>query len=82
MTSYLQLASYRFAQVMNQVKSAAIHGIHIVFKDEKREAVVLVDVANAFNPLNREVFLYIHIICPPKLSINNKLLYLTIAIIY
>ena len=82
MTSYLQLASYRFAQVMNQVQSTAIHGIHIVFKHEKREAVVLVDVANAFNSLNCEVFLYIRIICPPKSSINNKLLYLTNTIIY
>lgn len=68
MTSYLQLASYRFAKVMNQVESTAIHGIHIVFKDEKREAVVLVDVANAFNSLNREVFFIYSYYLSPKIT--------------
>ena len=45
---------------------AAIHVIHIIFEDEKREAVLLVGAANAFNSVNRQVFLHnICIICPP-----------------
>ena len=45
---------------------AAIHAIHTIFEDEKREAVLLVGAANAFNSVNRQVFLHnICIICPP-----------------
>ena len=40
--------------------------MHTIFEDEKTEAVLLVDAANAFNSVNRQVFLHnICIICPP-----------------
>lgn len=41
---------------------------NIVFKDEKREAVVLVDVANVFNSLNREVFFIYSYYLSPKIK--------------
>ena len=45
---------------------AAIHAMHGIFENEKTEAVSLVDPANAFNSVNRQVFLHnISIICPP-----------------
>ena len=44
---------------------AAIHAMHSIFKEEETEAVLLVDAANAFNSINRQVFLHnISIICP------------------
>ena len=44
---------------------AAIHAMHTIFEDEKTEAVLLVDAANAFDSVNRQVFLHsICIICP------------------
>ena len=44
----------------------AIHAMHTIFEDEKIEAVLLVDAANVFNSVNRQVFLHnICIICPP-----------------
>ena len=44
---------------------AAIHAMLTVYEDEKTEAVLLVDAANAFNSANRQVFLHnICIICP------------------
>ena len=44
---------------------AAIHAMHTIFEDEKTEAVLLVDADNAFNSVNRQVFLHnICIICP------------------
>ena len=43
---------------------AAIHAMHDIFNEEETEAVILIDAANAFNALNREVFLHnICIIC-------------------
>ena len=45
---------------------AAIHAMHTIFEDEKTEAVLLVDAANAFNSVNCQVFLHKScIICPP-----------------
>ena len=45
---------------------AAIHAMHTTFEDEKTEAVLLVDAANGFNSVNRQVFLHkICIICSP-----------------
>ena len=35
----------------------AIHTMHTIFEDEKTEAVLLVDIANAFNSVNCQVFL-------------------------
>ena len=47
--------------------AAEIHAMHTIFEDEKTEAVLLVDAANAFNSVNRQVFLHnISIICPPQ----------------
>ena len=47
---------------------AAIHAMHEMYKEKHTEAVLLVDAANAFNSVNRKVFLYnIDVVCP---SIN------------
>ena len=44
---------------------AAIHAMEKIFKEESTEAVLLVDAANAFNSINRKVFLHnISILCP------------------
>ena len=44
---------------------AVIHAMENIFKEESTEAVLLVDAANAFNSINRKVFLHnISIICP------------------
>ena len=44
---------------------AAIHAMHAIFDEENTEAVLLVDAANAFNSLNRDVFLHnVSIVCP------------------
>ena len=44
---------------------AAVHAIRRIFDQNKTEAVMLVDAANAFNNVNRQVFLHnIKIICP------------------
>ena len=44
---------------------AIIHSMRSMFEDESCEAVLLVDASNAFNPINRQVFLHnIAIICP------------------
>ena len=37
---------------------AAIHAMHSIFKEEETEAVLLVDAVNAFNSINRQVFLH------------------------
>ena len=42
-----------------------IHAIHAIYEDETCEAVLLVDASNAFNSINRNVFLHnVTIICP------------------
>ena len=44
---------------------AAIHAMHKMFSNENTDAFLLVDAANAFNNLNREVFLHnIKYLCP------------------
>ena len=44
---------------------AAIHAMHTIFEDENAEAVLPVDAADAFNSVNRQVFLHnICITCP------------------
>ena len=44
---------------------AAIHAMHSIFQEQSTEAVLLVDASNAFNSVNRSVFLHnIAIICP------------------
>ena len=44
---------------------AAIHAMEKIFKEESTEAVLLVDEENAFNSINRKVFLQnISILCP------------------
>ena len=43
-----------------------IHAMHEIYNDEESEAVLLVDASNAFNSVNRNIFLHnIEIICPP-----------------
>ena len=44
---------------------AAVHALNSMYNDENNDAVLLVDTSNAFNSLNREVFLHnISYICP------------------
>ena len=44
---------------------AAIHATEKIFKEESTEADLLVDAENAFNSINRKVFLHnISILCP------------------
>ena len=44
---------------------AAVHAIHRIFDQEESEAVLLVDASNAFNSVNRKVFLHnVKVICP------------------
>lgn len=44
---------------------AAVHAIRRIFEQDDTEAVMLVDAENAFNKVNREVFLHnIKVICP------------------
>ena len=44
---------------------AAVHAMHDIFEEENTEAVLLVDASNAFNSVNRNVFLHnVSIICP------------------
>ena len=40
-----------------------VHAIHEVYEDQSSGAVLLVDASNAFNSINRNVFLHITIIC-------------------
>ena len=43
----------------------AIHFMKEIFDDEQKDAVILVDVSNAFNSLNRNAALHnIQILCP------------------
>ena len=45
---------------------AAAHSMHDIFGINKTEAVLLADIENAFNSINRQVFLHnIKPICPP-----------------
>ena len=44
---------------------SAIHAMHSIFQEQSTEAVLLVDASNAFNSVNRSVFLHsIAIMCP------------------
>ena len=44
---------------------AAIHAMHSIFEEENTEAVLLIDAANAFNSINRNVFLHnVSVVCP------------------
>ena len=44
---------------------AAVHALNSTYNDENNDAVLLVDASNAFNSLNRDVFLHnISYICP------------------
>ena len=47
---------------------AAIHAVYDMFNEENTEAVLMVDASNAFNSINREVFLH-----------KTKVLYLALA---
>ena len=48
---------------------AAVHAMHEIFKEQDTEAVLLIDATNAFNTVNRNVFLYsVKEICPAILT--------------
>ena len=49
---------------------AAVHAMQHIYNEDTTEAVLLVDAANAFNSLNREVALHnVQRLCPPLSSI-------------
>ncbi len=49
---------------------AAIHSMKAIFDNEATDAIILVDAANAFNRLNRDVALHnMQFICPPFATI-------------
>ena len=44
---------------------ALVHAMHQIFQDEEIEAVFMIDAENAFNSVNRNVFLHnIKVVCP------------------
>ena len=44
---------------------AAVHAMYIMHKEEHTEAILLVDIANVFNSVNRKMFLCnINVVCP------------------
>ena len=44
---------------------AAVHAMFKMYKEERTEAVLLVDAENAFNSVNRKVFLHnVNVVCP------------------
>ena len=44
---------------------AAIHSMNMMYKDEKTNAILLVDASNVFNSLDRQSFLHnISYLCP------------------
>ena len=52
---------------------AAIHAMRRMFHHEKSDAVISVDAANAFNSLNRKIFLHkIKFICPEITTYVNN----------
>ena len=52
---------------------AAIHALRIIFQHENSDTVILIDATNAFNNLNREVFLHkIKFICPEIATYVNN----------
>ena len=52
---------------------AAVHAMRNMFDEQETEAVLLIDAANAFNSVNRNVFLHnINVICPAiAIYVNN-----------
>ena len=51
---------------------APVHPISKMYKEEHTDTILLVDAANAFNSINREVFLHnINVVCP-SISIYVK----------
>ena len=62
---------------------AAIHAMHKIYKEEHNEAVLLADTANAFNFVNRKVFLHnINVVLSFNKHLCTELLYITIPFIY
>ena len=42
-----------------------IHAMRTIYEDQSAEKVLLIDASNAFNSINRNVFLYnVEVICP------------------
>ena len=51
---------------------AAVHLLNSMYNDENNDAVLLVDASNAFNSLNREVFLHSISYISPAISVSVK----------
>ena len=52
---------------------AAIHALWTIFQQEETEAVMLIDVSNAFNSINRKAFLHnVKVICPSIATFTNN----------
>jgi len=44
---------------------AAVHAMRSIFDDDETEAVLMIDASNAFNAVNRQVFLHnVKVVCP------------------
>ena len=57
----------------SSASEAVIHAMRRMFQHENSDAVILVDAANAFNNLNRKVFLHnINFICPEIAAYVNN----------
>ena len=52
---------------------AAIHALWTIFQQEETKAVMLIDVSNAFNSINRKAFLHnVKVICPSIATFTNN----------
>ena len=51
------VSSMRVCTELETGCEVAIHAMHTIFEDKNTEAVILVDAANAFDSVNRKVFL-------------------------
>ena len=52
--------------IVSHLKEDVIQAMRAIYKDQSAEAVLLKDTSNAYNSINRNVFLHnAEVICPP-----------------